>query len=168
MNQSFLHRPVLIAIFFLVSCTINGQKVQEPAGDATWSKPYQPFRIAGNLYYVGTYDLACYLITTGEGHILINTGLAASASQIKNNIEKLGFRLADIKLLLTTQAHFDHLGAMAAIKQMTGARVWVNAPDAPVAITIQPLWRKNVALLSLLTVVLWLSRSHRPHHTPFC
>ena len=82
-----------------------------------WTAPYQPFRIAGNLYYVGTYDLACYLITTPKGNILINTGLAASAAQIKTNIETLGFRLADTKILLTTQAHYDHMGAMAAIKK---------------------------------------------------
>ena len=75
-----------------------------------WSKPYQPFRIVGNLYYVGTYDLACYLITTSQGNILVNTGLAASASQIKDNIETLGFKFSDTKILLNTQAHFDHVG----------------------------------------------------------
>ena len=82
-----------------------------------WSKPYQPFRIVGNLYYVGTYDLACYLITTSQGNILVNTGLAASASQIKDNIETLGFKFSDTKILLNTQAHFDHVGAIAAIKK---------------------------------------------------
>lgn len=95
-----------------------------------WSRPYQPFRIAGNLYYVGTYDLACYLITTPQGNILINTGLASSARQIKSNIETLGFRFADTKILLNTQAHYDHLGAMAAIKKKTGAQLWVNEKDA--------------------------------------
>ena len=98
--------------------------------DATWEKPYPPFRIAGDLYYVGTQDLGCYLVATPQGHILINTGLAASLTQIQNNLQQLGFRMTDIKLLLTTQAHFDHLGAMAAIKRITGAPVWVNAPDA--------------------------------------
>ena len=97
-----------------------------------WSKPYPPFRIAGNLYYIGTYDLGCYLITTSQGNILINTGLAASAPQIKNNIEKLGFKLSDTKILLTTQAHYDHLGAMAAIKKMTGAKVMADEGDASV------------------------------------
>ena len=100
-----------------------------------WTAPYQPFRIAGNLYYVGTYDLACYLITTPKGNILINTGLAASAAQIKTNIETLGFRLADTKILLTTQAHYDHMGAMAAIKKMTGAQLMVDEKEADVLVT---------------------------------
>lgn len=110
-----------------------GQVVKEPASPPReWNKPYKPFRIAGNLYYVGTYDLACYLITTNKGHVLINTGLAASANQIKRNVETLGFRLRDIKVLLTTQAHYDHLGAMAAIKKQTGAQLMVNEKDAAV------------------------------------
>lgn len=131
-NSSF-RKPLLVAIYSLASTFAVAQVVREPASTNTeWSKPYPPFRMAGNLYYVGTYDLACYLITTSQGNILINTGLAASVSQIRNNIEALGFRFSDTKLLLTTQAHFDHLGAMAAIKRATEARVWVNAPDAEV------------------------------------
>lgn len=105
---------------------------EPPTTNAEWSKGYKPFRVAGDLYYVGTHELACYLVTTPKGNILINTGLASSASQIRKNIESLGFRFADTKLLLTTQAHHDHLGAMATIKKMTGAKLWVNAPDVPV------------------------------------
>lgn len=97
-----------------------------------WSKPYQPFRIAGNLYYVGSYDLASYLIVTSKGNILINTGLAASDTMIKRNIERLGFNFSDIKILLTTQAHFDHMGAMAAIKKQTGARLMVDDKEVSV------------------------------------
>lgn len=109
------------------------QMVKEPANSpADWSRAYQPFRIAGDLYYVGTYDLACYLIHTPKGNILINTGLANSAAQIKANVEKLGFKYADIKILLTTQAHYDHMGAMAAIQKETGAKVMVDAADAQV------------------------------------
>src|SRR5580765_4423308 len=115
---------IFITILAIVCFSSEAQKVNEPkATNAEWSKPYQPFRIAGNLYYVGTYDLACYLITTTHGNILINTGLAASAAQIKNNIETLGFNFADTKILLTTQAHYDHMGAMAAMKKMTGAQL---------------------------------------------
>ena len=112
---------------------VTAQKILEPKPMSTeWSKPYQPFRIAGNLYYVGTYDLACYLIITTQGNILINTGLAASAALIKKNIKTLGFQFADIKILLTTQAHYDHLGAMAAIKKATGAQLMVDGKDAAV------------------------------------
>ncbi len=108
------------------------QTVVEPSGNPDWSKDYQPFRIVGNLYYVGTYDLGCYLITTPSGNILINTGLAASASTIKSNIETLGFKFSDTKILLTTQAHFDHVGAMAAIKESTHAKMIADAGDTKV------------------------------------
>lgn len=115
-------------MFFNKRAKINEPKVT----NADWSKPYQPFRIAGNLYYVGTYDLACYLITTTHGNILINTGLAASADQIKNNIETLGFKFSNTKILLITHAHYDHVGAIAAIKKKTGAQLIVDAEDAAV------------------------------------
>ncbi|MDQ6844527.1 MAG: MBL fold metallo-hydrolase, partial [Bacteroidota bacterium] len=87
------------------------------------------------LYYVGTYDLACYLITTTQGNILVNTGLASSAAQIKNNIENLGFNFADTKILLTTQVHYDHMGAMYAIKNMTGAQLMIDEKEADVLAT---------------------------------
>jgi metallo-beta-lactamase class B len=110
------------------------QKVAEPSTNEhpEWSKPYPPFQIAGNLYYVGTYDLACYLIVTPKGNILINTGLASSAPVIKASIEALGFKFANTRILLTTQAHYDHMGAMAAIKKMTGAKMMVDEGDAAV------------------------------------
>jgi metallo-beta-lactamase class B len=124
---------VLVLSLFFVSFYSPAQQVNEPQNTSPdWSKPYTPFRIVGNLYYVGTYDLACYLIVTTEGNILINTGLAASASLIRENIESLGFKFADLKILLTTQAHFDHMGAMAAIKKLTGAKMMVDEKDSAV------------------------------------
>jgi metallo-beta-lactamase class B len=126
-------KNTLLAVAVLLTGTATAQKVQEPkTTNAEWSKPYEPFRIAGNLYYVGTYDLASYLITTDEGNILINTGLASSASQIKDNIETLGFTFSDTKILLTTQAHYDHMGAMAAIKAATGAKFLADEKEADV------------------------------------
>jgi metallo-beta-lactamase class B len=98
----------------------------------SWAKAYDPFRIVGNLYYVGTYDLACYLITTSEGHILINTGYVGSDSVIRSHVEALGFNFSDIKILLATHAHLDHVGAMAAIKRNTGAKMMIQEDDAPV------------------------------------
>ncbi|SDQ00871.1 metallo-beta-lactamase class B [Mucilaginibacter sp. OK268] len=116
-----------------LSFGVFAQKVIQPANtNPDWSRPYPPFQIAGNLYYVGTYDLACYFIATPQGNILINTGLAESAPLIKTNMETLGFKFKDIKILLTTQAHFDHMGAMAAIKKMTGAKMMVDAGDVGV------------------------------------
>jgi metallo-beta-lactamase class B len=102
---------------------------QLPAKDI-YTRPFPAFRIAGNLYYVGSYDLAVYLITTPEGHILINTGVNDSATQIRASVESLGFRFGDIKLLLATHGHWDHVGAMADIKRMTGAPLMVHEADA--------------------------------------
>src|SRR5262245_16757420 len=90
---------------------------QLPAKDA-YVKPFQPLRIVGSLYYVGGYDLSVYLITTSAGNILINTGVNDSVPAIRSNIEKLGFRFADIKLLLATHGHWDHVAAMAEIKRL--------------------------------------------------
>jgi len=128
----YLFNNILLAVLLSISLSLNAQKINEPRTTAEWTATYQPFRIAGNLYYVGTYDLACYLITTTKGNILINTGLAESESQIRSNIEALGFKFSDTKILLTTQAHYDHMGAMAAIKQSTGAQLMVDEKDADV------------------------------------
>ena len=132
MRKYLFHFILLATCYFGTPFTVRAQKVTEPKTSEEWSKPYEPFRIAGNLYYVGTYDLGCYLITTSQGNILINTGLAASASQIKHNVEKLGFKFNDIKILLITHAHYDHVGALAEIKKMTGAQLLVNENDAGV------------------------------------
>src|SRR5689334_15976532 len=121
------------AVCLLFNHQTHAQKIiPPPFVTKEWQMEYQPFRIVGNLYYVGTYDLACYLITTTKGNILINTGLASSTQQIKNNIEALGFKFPDIKILLTTQAHYDHVAAMAAIKKQTGAQMMVDEKDAAV------------------------------------
>jgi metallo-beta-lactamase class B len=133
MLKYVLKKTILIIGLSFVSFLAFAQKVAEPKNmPYEWSKPYQPFQIAGNLYYVGSYDLACYLIVTPQGNILINTGLADSAPMIKANIEALGFKLTDIKILLTTQAHHDHMGAMAVIKKITGAKMMVDEKDADV------------------------------------
>lgn len=133
MQPRFKKTIVLIVLFALNTTCIIAQKVKEPkASNPEWEKPYEPFRIAGNLYYVGTYDLASYLIVTAKGNILINTGMASSEKQIQQNIKTLGFKFSDIKILLTTQAHYDHMGAMAAVKKKTKAKLWVNAPEADV------------------------------------
>jgi len=127
-------RNLLLLMTGLCSVMLtHAQKVVEPSRVNTeWNQPQTPFRIAGNLYYVGTYDLSSYLITTSAGNILINTGLAASEKIIKDNIEALGFRFKDTKILLTMQAHYDHMGAMAAIQEKTGAKFMVNAGDLSV------------------------------------
>jgi metallo-beta-lactamase class B len=118
MQLQIFKKNLLLVGLLLMPYLAPAQKTKAPASPPPeWSKPYPPFQIAGNLYYVGTYDLACYLIVTPKGNILINTGLASSAPMLKANIETLGFKLTDTKILLNTQAHYDHMGAMAAIKK---------------------------------------------------
>src|SRR5713226_6773920 len=95
-----------------------------------WTRPFPPFRIVGNVYWVGSYDLATYLITTPQGHILINTGVGDTAKQIKVSVEQLGFNLADTKILTATHGHFDHVAGLAELKRMTGARVMMSEQDA--------------------------------------
>ncbi len=102
------------------------------AQNPDWVRPFPAHRVIGNLYYVGTYDLAAFLITSDDGHILINTGIGDSAPMINESIESLGFKLSDVKILLTTQAHWDHTAALAEIKERTGAEMWATAADKPI------------------------------------
>lgn len=137
-NNMSLHKKLLpvalaAAIFGAISQPVYAQKLVIPSNtDKEWSQDYQPFRIAGNLYYVGTYELAAYLIATPQGHILINTGLDDSTPLIRKHLKALGFKFSDIKILLATHAHFDHVGAMAAIKKQAGAKMMINEKDAAV------------------------------------
>ncbi|MBR1226021.1 MULTISPECIES: subclass B3 metallo-beta-lactamase [unclassified Bradyrhizobium] len=96
-----------------------------------WNKPTEPFKIIGNVYYVGTHGLASYLITTPQGHILVDTVMPEATSQIKGNIEKLGFKVTDIKYLLNTHAHIDHTGGLAEMKAASGAQLVAGEADKP-------------------------------------
>lgn len=97
-----------------------------------WTAPFPPHKVIANVSYVGSKDLAAYLITTPQGHILINSNLEESVSSIKQNVEHLGFRFSDIKILLISHAHFDHCAGSALIKQLTGAKYMVMEGDVPV------------------------------------
>jgi metallo-beta-lactamase class B len=96
-----------------------------------WNRPTEPFKLIGNIHYVGTDGLASYLITTSQGHILIDTGLPEANPLIKASIEKLGFKVTDIKLLLNTHAHLDHAGGFADLKKETGALLVAGEADKP-------------------------------------
>jgi len=98
--------------------------------NAEWTKPFPPFKIIGSVYWVGTWDLSTYLITTPQGNILINTGLVETIPQIKAGVEQLGFKLSDTKILMATHGHFDHVAGMAQLKKMTGAKMIMSEPDA--------------------------------------
>ena len=96
-----------------------------------WNTPTEPFKMIGNVYYVGTDGLASYLITSPQGHILVDTAMPEATSQIKASIEKLGFKISDIKYLLNTHAHIDHTGGLAEMKQASGAQLVAGAADKP-------------------------------------
>jgi metallo-beta-lactamase class B len=95
-----------------------------------YSAPAEPFRIVGNIHYVGGANIASYLITTPQGHILIDTGMKEMHDVIKNGVGKLGFKTADIKIMLSSHAHFDHIEGHALMKKLTGAQVMAMVGDA--------------------------------------
>src|SRR5579864_2557233 len=97
-----------------------------------WHRPFPAFKIAGNLYYVGTADLAVYLVHTPQGNILINTDFEEDVPTIKASIEKLGFKYGDTRIILISHAHADHDGAAALVKKETGAKLMVMDADVPV------------------------------------
>lgn len=97
-----------------------------------WTHPFPPFRIADNLYYVGSEDLAAFLIATPQGDILINSNLESSPKQIRHSVEELGFHFSDIKILLVSHGHFDHAAGSAEILKETGAKFEVMDGDVPV------------------------------------
>ena len=134
MTQKFI-QLFTVGLLFLLSTTavLSQQRISSPVGPPeNWVRPFEGFRIIGNLYGVGSYDLSVFLITTEDGHILINTGLADSTQMIRSNIESLGCMLEDIKILLTQQAHWDHTAALSEIKDITGAEIWATVGDARV------------------------------------
>lgn len=96
---------------------------------ANWTAPTEPFQIADNLYYVGTAGLSSFLLTTPQGHILIDGAMPTSAKPIEASIAKLGFKVSDVKILLNTHAHLDHSGGLAELKRDTGAPLAAAAGD---------------------------------------
>ena len=101
------------------------------AAAAAMKAPFVPFHIIGNIYYVGSTGIACYVITTPAGDVLLDTGYADMAPQIEQNIKTLGFKLSDIKILINSHAHTDHGGGLAELKSATGAQLIAMAQDVP-------------------------------------
>jgi metallo-beta-lactamase class B len=101
-------------------------------GNADWTTPIAPFRIADGLYYVGSKDLASYLVVTPQGNILINSSLETSPGLIRKSVEQLGFKYGDIKILLINHAHWDHDAGSARVIRETGAKYMVMDGDVPV------------------------------------
>ncbi|HSE23546.1 MAG TPA: subclass B3 metallo-beta-lactamase [Pyrinomonadaceae bacterium] len=128
LTRALLSLSLLVAVYPVVTAQ-NGQVA---ASSADQAGPFKPFRIISNIYYVGTSDVTSYLIVTPNGNILLDTGFEESGPIIRANIAALGFKLSDIKIMLSSHAHFDHVGGHADMQRDTGARVFASTGDAPV------------------------------------
>src|SRR5215469_4132305 len=111
-------REDLSGLSLLIFCAFA---LSHAEANSSWTTHIAPFRITDNLYYVGSQDLASYLVVTPKGNILINANLSTSPPQIRTSVEKLGFRWADVRILLNSQAHFDHMAGAAEVIHETHA-----------------------------------------------
>jgi metallo-beta-lactamase class B len=125
--MSIVLRRVLATVVVLLVLVSSQRSGLSQAND--WLEPFPPFRIAGNLHYVGSRGLASYLVTTPQGHILVNSNLEESVPMLRASIEKLGFKYQDVRILLISHAHWDHNAGSALIMKQTGAKYMVMAED---------------------------------------
>lgn len=125
MLKTFLIMCVLLVAATYACAQINDEEARK------WNQPVTPFRIVGDVYYVGAAEVSSFLITTSQGHILLDSGFLETVPQIKENVARLGFRFEDIKILLNSHAHADHAGGLAQLKELTGAKLMVSEGDAP-------------------------------------
>lgn len=128
-GSRLLLRLMLIAAFASFAAWPQPGLAQQPQRDV---EAFGPFKIIGNIYYVGDHGNAVYLFTTPEGHILFDTGYPETAPIVRDSVEKLGFHMRDIKIMINGHAHVDHVGGHAEVKEMTGARIVASELDAPV------------------------------------
>jgi len=126
----------VFASFLFVALGAARMTAQDP--HATFNKQFPPFKVMDNIYFVGTEDLGSFLITTPAGHILINSDFETTVPQIRVGVEKLGFKFTDIKILLGSHAHGDHMEADALVKELTGAQVVVMEQDVPALSRMTP------------------------------
>lgn len=119
-----------IIVLFLLTSPAFVHAQADPTSRSR-NQPVEPYRIIGNVYYVGASDITSFLITTPQGHILLDGGFVETAPMIEANVRKLGFKLADIKILLSSHAHFDHAGGLAELKRATGAKFAASEKEAP-------------------------------------
>lgn len=121
--MKFLTSFLAVFILSLASCA------QQDENDRKSNMPVEPFRVIGNVYYVGASEVTSFLITTPEGHIILDSGFAETVPQIRENVKKLGFKLEDVRFLLNSQSHYDHSGGLAELKKLTGAKMVSSEGD---------------------------------------
>jgi metallo-beta-lactamase class B len=125
-------KPLLTFALLCLIATMSFASSAIAQNSVDWTTPFPPHRVVGNVYYVGSKGLASYLITTPEGHILINSSMEANVPLIQESVEKLGFKFSDVKILLISHAHWDHCAGSARVKELTGAKYMVMDADVPV------------------------------------
>ena len=131
-------KPIVkvLSSLLVVALSAGPMAAQDP--HAAFNKPFPPFKVMDNIYFVGTEDLGSFLITTPAGHILINSDFETTVPQIRSAVEKLGFKFTDIKILLGSHAHGDHMEGDALVKELTGAQVVVMDQDVPALSRMTP------------------------------
>jgi metallo-beta-lactamase class B len=133
-------RIITVGFFVVLACASAVAADSPPVAGFTnvalnkvfqsWNQPFKPLRIVGNVHYVGASGVSSYLITSPEGHVLIDTGFEQTVPIIRENVKTLGFRMEDIKFILASHAHVDHTGGHALAKELTGARIVMSEADA--------------------------------------
>jgi metallo-beta-lactamase class B len=124
-------RTVALALGVAFAPALGGLSAASAATPPEWTTPLPPFRITDHLYYVGSRDLAAYLVATPDGDVLINANLESSPPLIRASVEQLGFHWSDIRILVNSQAHFDHMGGAAQVLKETHAGNFVMRGDEP-------------------------------------
>jgi metallo-beta-lactamase class B len=133
MMRSTLFACTLTLLVVLLSAeSLSGLTRQAQYTKATpeWNQRVRPFRIIGNIYYVGASEVSSFLITTPNGHILLDSGFAETVPLIADGIKQLGFKIEDVKVLINSHAHYDHAAGLAQLKRLTGAQLMLSEPDA--------------------------------------
>jgi metallo-beta-lactamase class B len=121
-----------LGLFFMSSFSLYPTRAYGQGDEISrsWNQPVEPYRVVGNIYYVGASDITSFLIVTPKGHILLDGGFVETVPQIKRNIAQLGFRLEDVKVLINSHAHYDHAGGLALLKKLTGAKLMASQADS--------------------------------------
>lgn len=127
-TSTWRRRLGLLAAVLAIALVLTGRWLN--ANKVGGQGPAEPFRIAGNLYYVGATDVAAFLITGPEGHVLIDAGYPTTASLIMQSVANLGFDMKDVKVLLASEPHPDHAGGLGVLQQASGAQVWASEANA--------------------------------------
>ena len=132
MRHHFTRRRVLVSLIVLTLATLVLVGRWLNATKVGGQQPAEPFRIAGNFYYVGANDIAAFLITGPEGHVVLDAGYPSTARMIMASIATLGFDIRDVKVLLNSEPHADHAGGLAVLQEASGAALWASEASADV------------------------------------